>query len=55
MAVYIPVGHGYENLTHPRDIVPEGCTVTVIETPGGEHYWNPDASGELYEYERIKD
>jgi hypothetical protein len=52
--VYIPIGHGYENLTHPRDIVPEGCSVTVIETPGGAHKWNPDPSGELYEYERIK-
>lgn len=55
MAVYIPIGHGNENLTHPRDTVPEGCSVTVIETPGGAHLWKPGDSGEMYEYERIKD
>ena len=54
MAVYIPIGHGGEDLTRPRDVVPEGCSVTVIETPGGAHKWNPSNSGEIYEYERIK-
>jgi hypothetical protein len=55
MAVYIPIGHGYENMKVTRSIIPEGCSLTVIETPGGAHYWNPGDSGEIFEYERIKD
>jgi hypothetical protein len=53
--VYIPVGHGYENMKVTRGIIPEGCSLTIIETPGGAHYWNPGDSGEIFEYERIKD
>lgn len=55
MAVYIPVGHGYENMKVTRGIIPDGCSLTVIETPGGAHYWNPGNSGEIFDYERIKD
>ena len=49
MAVYIPVGHGSEDLTKPRKEVPEGCSVTVIETCGGAHYWNTKGN-ETFEY-----
>jgi hypothetical protein len=49
MAVYIPAGHGGEDLTRPRSIVPEGCSVTVIETCGGAHYWG-EKGDESFEY-----
>ena len=53
MAVYIPLGHGSEDVTRPRDVVPEGCSVTVIETPGGLHYWTSSNTEEIFEYTQI--
>jgi len=42
MPVYIPIGHGEETFSKyvKRNIVPPGCSVTVIETPGSAHYWH---------------
>lgn len=64
MPVYIPLGHGNETFSQSRhrDIVPPGCSVTVIETPGSTHYWrlmNSDGKpannnkGEIFEYTQL--
>jgi hypothetical protein len=52
MAVYIPIGHGLESLHIPRKKVPDGCTVTVIETCGGAHMWTKNS--EIFEHTQIK-
>ena len=54
--VYIPVGHGEELLDRPRKYMPEGCSLTVIETCGGEHYWSPaaNADGEIFELTQLR-
>lgn len=54
MAVYIPVGHGTEDLYKPRKTVPDGCSVTVIETCGGAHLWTAKES-ETFEYTQLTD
>ena len=53
MAVYIPIGHGFENTSRSRDSVPEGCFVIVIEPPGGGHVWG--TTSELFEYTQLTD
>jgi hypothetical protein len=52
-AVYIPIGHGNEDLTRPRDLMPEGCTLTILETPGGAHYWRNGNITEMYDYTQL--
>ena len=52
MAVYIPIGHGSETLHIPRKKVPDGCTVTVIETCGGAHAW--EKNSDIFEHTQIK-
>lgn len=38
MPVFIPIGHGMEFFQRPNKIlIPDGCTLTTIETPGGVH------------------
>jgi hypothetical protein len=54
MAVYIPIGHGYENLKVKRGVVPDGCSLTVIETPGGLHHMTNFDSDGFFEYNRVK-
>jgi hypothetical protein len=50
--VYLPFGHGREhNTTDSR--VPDGCSVTVLETCGGIRLWN--RIGEEVDYMRIKE
>jgi hypothetical protein len=49
--IYIPQGHGSEDLTRPRDIVPSGCYVIVLETAGGLHKSDGDKdTAELHLY-----
>ena len=53
MAVYIPCGHGGENLDTPRKTIPDGCSLIVIETCGGAHRWSPNENGEIFEYKQL--
>jgi hypothetical protein len=53
MAVYIPMGHSSEKFNKPRAIVPDNCSLIIIETPGGVHFG--DKVGEMYEYTRLRD
>ena len=55
MTVYIPFGHGGEDMNETKRIMPEGCSLIVIETCGGGHYFNKGENGnkELFEHKRI--
>jgi hypothetical protein len=51
MAIYFPLGHGGEKIgpRKKRALVPEGCSVTVIEAVGGDHIWQLTPTGEIME------
>jgi hypothetical protein len=52
MAVYIPIGHGGEFLNKPRKTIPDGCSLTVIETCGGKTYVG-NHTNQTFEYDKI--
>jgi hypothetical protein len=53
-AIYVPVGHGGEDVDLPRKIMPEGCSLTVIETCGGNHLWLPEDNDEIFELNQLR-
>ena len=50
--VYLPFGHGHEDNT-TDSLVPDGCSVTVLETCGGIRLWN--RIEEEFDYVRMKE
>jgi len=37
MAVYIPMGHGFEEFDEKKHILPDNCSFMSLETCGGAH------------------